>query len=115
VNAQCCGIYKQIGRRPSRRIRGNIGWLAPVAILTVLPKCPVCFAVYIAMGTGMGLPFAAAKYLRISLLLICIASVLYFGLMQTLGLGTIRRRVSCGWRQFALPAKWERIRRGPLP
>jgi hypothetical protein len=50
----------------------------PVAILAVLPKCPACLAAYVALGTGIGLSLTAATYLRLSLIVACLASLIFF-------------------------------------
>jgi hypothetical protein len=54
--------------------------VVPVAILAVLPKCPACLAAYVALGTGIGLSLTAATYIRLSLLLLCMASLVYFAI-----------------------------------
>jgi hypothetical protein len=54
--------------------------ITPVAILAVLPKCPACLAAYVALGTGIGLSLTAATYIRWSLLLLCVASLVYFAI-----------------------------------
>jgi hypothetical protein len=50
----------------------------PVAILAVLPKCPACLAAYVALGTGIGLSLTAATYLRLSLIVVCVSSLIFF-------------------------------------
>jgi hypothetical protein len=95
VNAhRCCvvssggGEQKQAGERiaggdphpPSftRRSLDLSAKIFPVAILAVLPKCPACLAAYVALGTGIGLSLTAATYLRLSLVVLCVASLVYF-------------------------------------
>jgi len=65
VNSRrCCGL-------------STAGWLAPAAILALLPKCPVCFAAYFAIAAGFGISFSAFFYIRALLVALCIASVAY--------------------------------------
>jgi len=52
--------------------------IIPVVILAVLPKCPACLAAYVALGAGIGLSLTAATYLRLSLVVACVASSIFF-------------------------------------
>jgi predicted transporter len=50
----------------------------PVVGYALIPKCPVCLAGYIALGTGVGLSITTATYLRTALIIICMLSIVYF-------------------------------------
>jgi hypothetical protein len=63
----------------------------PVVILAVLPKCPACLAAYVALGTGIGLSLTAATYVRLSLITLCVASLVFFAAK------TIRPRLHGIW------------------
>jgi len=65
VKSGCCA---------TRRISRTAGWLVPAAILAVLPKCPMCFVIYFAMLTGVGLSVATAAHVRAVLVVMCVAS-----------------------------------------
>lgn len=49
---------------------------APALILALLPKCPACFAAYIALGTGVSVSVASASILRWTLGAICVAALI---------------------------------------
>lgn len=48
-----------------------MSWLMPGTILALLPKCPACFAGYIAVATGLGISISTAAVMRVSLIALC--------------------------------------------
>ncbi len=60
-----------------RRGKETAAWLLPGGMLVLIPKCPVCFAAYIAAGTGLGLSIPAASSLRIVLITLCVLSLAF--------------------------------------
>ena len=60
-----------------RRLRDISAWLLPSAGLVLMPKCPACLAAYVALGTGLGVSFSTATYLRWVVLFLCVASLLF--------------------------------------
>lgn len=57
------------------RIRSFLNWLVPCALLLFMPKCPVCFAAYTLLWTGIGISVGTAGYIRWMLIGMCIASI----------------------------------------
>jgi len=69
---------KQDKKQTGQWFTGYIKMAIPVFAFIIIPKCPVCLAGYIALGTGIGLSITTATYLRIGLIVVCILSLAYF-------------------------------------
>jgi len=73
------GKYKvRSSRTLMQRFIGMIKIVMPPLMLTLIPKCPVCLAGYIAVATGLGISITTATYLRFLLIILCAGSLLYF-------------------------------------
>ena len=56
-----------------RRFVAVAGWIIPGATVALMPKCPACFAAYIAAATGLGISFTTASYMRTAAILLCLS------------------------------------------
>jgi ABC-type uncharacterized transport system permease subunit len=63
MTRQCC-TGEGLSRRLARRLRAAAVSVLPGAILLVLPKCPLCLAVWLTVMTGIGVSTAAAARVR---------------------------------------------------
>jgi hypothetical protein len=62
---------KSLGRRCAK----TASWIIPGVALALMPKCPMCFAAYVALGTGIALSTSTAAYLRWGLIILCALSL----------------------------------------
>lgn len=65
----CC--RSSAAQAPHRRRAGIAGWVISGAGLILLPKCPVCLAMYVALFTGVSISAASASHLRTAIGVLC--------------------------------------------
>lgn len=71
------GAGEEVHRPDSRlcRKREIAGCVLSAAMLVLLPKCPACVVGYVALLSGVGISFSAAKQLRFLMVGLCIAVI----------------------------------------
>lgn len=84
----CCKHMKV----PRSRTAGLAGWVVPSVLLVLMPKCPACFAAYVALASGIGLSLPVATAARMTLIGVCVAALVF------LALRPVCRRFNA-WRQ----------------
>jgi hypothetical protein len=66
---------------PKRRAFGvmprTVGGTLSAVLLVLMPKCPICLAAYVSVATGVGIGLMTAKYLRMGLIVVCVASLVW--------------------------------------
>jgi hypothetical protein len=83
------------------------GWTVPAGGLLLVPKCPACLAVYIAVISGAGISVSAAAWLRMLLIAVFATALAYFAakagwLLLTPGPARVHRKIN-RWIRDGLP------------
>jgi hypothetical protein len=93
MNSSHCCQRKLLTSRAARQQRTWLGrvrevaeWIVPSALLALMPKCPMCLAAYVALGSGLTLSVSSAHILMRTLTALCVG---------TLALCVVRRVVNC--------------------
>jgi hypothetical protein len=55
----------------------GIQWLFPTTLLVLMPKCPICLAAYVALFTGIGISVSTARWIQISVPVLCLTMLAY--------------------------------------
>jgi hypothetical protein len=60
-----------------RRVQGVAGLILPGTVLALMPKCPVCLAAYVALGTGFTLSYPSAHLCMQAITALCISALAF--------------------------------------
>jgi hypothetical protein len=60
---------------PLHRVWRGIQWLFPTTVLVLMPKCPLCVAMYVALFTGVGITVTTARWIQTFMLVFCLTSL----------------------------------------
>jgi hypothetical protein len=87
----CCSHKSRSPSRLPRRLASAAGWILPGAALVFMPKCPACFAAYVAAFTGLGITFTTATYFRSAAIVVSTLPILPMCLLLVSRVRHLRR------------------------
>jgi hypothetical protein len=87
----CCHNAPRLASHLRRGI-AFAGWIIPSATLALLPKCPVCVAIYVALFSGVSISVTSASNLRTALLILCITALICLVLKRLCRLAFSKKR-----------------------
>ena len=71
---QCCTGEGRLQRLARHTAKAGAR-ITPAAVLVLLPKCPLCIAVWLTAATGLTVSTAAAAWVRGSLIVACVSAI----------------------------------------
>ena len=76
------------GERSSwlRGAREMAGLVLPGTLLALMPKCPLCFAAYVAFGTGITMSYASASIVMRALTWLSVGALAFYLARRMMGL-----------------------------
>lgn len=77
-----------------RRAREFAGWIIPGTLLALMPKCPMCLAAYVALGTGLRISYSSAHNLRCMLTTLCVGILACWAIQRIRGYCRSRQTIS---------------------
>ena len=92
MSPQCCRERSRPAAELARRGLDVTGYAVPVAVLALLPKCPLCLAAYLAAGTGLGIAASTASHLRTLLLILCVVCLVFMATKHAVRWRSVGRR-----------------------
>lgn len=75
-------ILRPCCKHARKRSTAVAEWLVPGLLLVLMPKCPACFAAYIALATGIGLSLPVASFVRTTLIVMGVAALAFLIIRQ---------------------------------
>jgi hypothetical protein len=84
IDHACCGAGSNNRPATFRSIFHFGGWLAPGAILLLVPKCPLCIVIYVGMFSGITLTISTASGVRFTLIAASLFVLIYLAVRRLL-------------------------------
>ncbi|HLJ50084.1 MAG TPA: hypothetical protein VKU01_28915 [Bryobacteraceae bacterium] len=70
-----CSMGEGRQRRLARGVPTAAARIVPAAVLLLLPKCPICVAVWLTAVTGITVSVAAGAWVRELIVVVCVAAL----------------------------------------
>jgi hypothetical protein len=71
MSACCSAETRPVTNGAAQRVGNSLCWLAPAAVLVLMPKCPLCLIAYVAAVSGIVLTVSASSFLQGFITIFC--------------------------------------------